>query len=95
MMKLSDVNAATALIIQGFIRANAEDGEEVALKKCLDAIQDECSDWAENLDDRTALAPEKINVEINGPRTPYNIRSAMKALASELTDLDGSVVNID
>ncbi len=51
-MKLSDVSAAVALIINGYLRANDAAGnpESHDLMECLGAIEQECKDWAENLE---------------------------------------------
>lgn len=89
-----------ALIIQGYLRANEHSpnvplDESVALEQCIRVIREECDDWAENFEDKDAVAPENINVDLNVPRTPYNLRSAMQALAEELTALDGTKVTIN
>lgn len=88
MMKLSDIRTATALIIQGALRA-AEDGtsgaKTIVLSETLSAIMAECEDWAENLDSANA----EINVFIAGPHTPYNIAAAIVGLQTELNDLVG------
>jgi len=88
-MKLSDVKAATALVIQGYLRSQGGGTypESWYLEECLGAIKAECDDWGEGLE---AVAPERIEVDLNVPRTPYNLRRAMQALADELKDLDGS-----
>lgn len=92
MMKISDVKSATALIIQGYLRANEHSEgvpklESSALIDCLTAIARECDDWAEGLE--SAIPSEAISVYFNGPRTPFNLRSAIEALKQELEDLDG------
>lgn len=47
MMKPSDISTAIALLIQGYLRANGDNHDN--LTQCLAAIESECSDWAENL----------------------------------------------
>lgn len=49
MMKLSDVSTATALVIQGYMRANGEDNL-ATLATVIQTIRQECDDWAENLE---------------------------------------------
>lgn len=50
MMKRSDISAATALLIQGYIYANQdEQGHVNALRDAIEAIEGECADWRENL----------------------------------------------
>ena len=55
MMKPKDASIATALLIQGYLRANNADNdaavEQLALRSVIDAIRAECDDWAENLRD--------------------------------------------
>lgn len=86
MMKIEDVKIATALIISGYIRTESDIDE--AIKTAVGAIQRECAEWLDET--RSAIDEAEIEVELNGPRTPYNIRSAMKALADELIGLDGA-----
>ena len=75
MMKAKDCAVATALIIQGFLRANADEGpdqnlsaaalESRNLSAAIKAIRLECRDWAENLaSGDAALAPDSISVEL-------------------------------
>lgn len=94
MMKISDVKTSIALLINGYLRANeGEEDSDKSLSDCLDAIELECRDWQENLDpqgDLNALNENEIEVNFGrADRTPYNIASAMKSLASELAALDG------
>lgn len=49
MMNPRDAAAATALIIQGYIHANATNDEKDTLREVLSAIVEECSDWGENV----------------------------------------------
>lgn len=103
-MKIKDVQSATALIIQGFLRANDE-GDSSASRQsqmlfdCLSGIRQEVGDWAENLPipvgkDGNALEPVDIEVglTIRGAevsRTPYNLVSAAVELLREAVDLNG------
>lgn len=85
--KRADVASAVGLIISGFLR-NPELNEDQALRDALGAIRQECDDWAENLE----LGPDEagsVNVQLNVPRTPYNIRTAIKELMREAVDLNG------
>lgn len=49
MMKPKDCATATALIIQGYLRANSENDESTNLRAVLVAIVNECDDWGENV----------------------------------------------
>lgn len=50
MMKAKDAKVATSLLIQGFLRSNADNGKEKKnLKDVISAIRQECDDWADNL----------------------------------------------
>lgn len=95
MMKARDISVATALLINGYQRANEENGN--ALAEALAGIRKECDDWAENLalDDKHALEPSEIgSIDIrvgqaDVSRTPYNLMSAAMCLVSECIDLNG------
>lgn len=100
MMKQADCALATALIIQGYMRANEEKGNQTDhLSDAVTAIRRECGDWAENLQatstlDLSAIEPEDAEVEIwakGAPvsRAPYSLVSAAIALLREAVDLVG------
>jgi hypothetical protein len=61
MMKSKDLSAATSLLIQGYLRANGEDGlrsadeKQMLLASAIQAIRQECSDWAENLEGAASI----------------------------------------
>lgn len=48
MMKPKDIATATALMLQGYMRANDEDGT-IELADAIRAIVQECLNWGENL----------------------------------------------
>lgn len=103
MMKTQDVRVATALVLQGYMRAN--DDTKDALAEGIAAIRQETDDWSENLeqpDDGSALEPHQLTTAVRevipmsivdgGPpikRTPYNLVSAAIALLGEAVDLSG------
>lgn len=96
MMKSRDCAVATALIINGYLRANDDILSPSPLVDALRAVRGECNDWAENLSSNdAALEPAAITVElleVNGgtvSRSPYNLLSAAVALAAEAVDLSG------
>lgn len=94
-MKLKDVGAATALIIQGYLRSNGEE----SLFDILSTIRQECFDWAENLTapagkDINALEPTDISIDLSirgaeVPRSPQNLVAAAMSLALEAVDVGG------
>lgn len=58
-MKAKDLKVATSLMIQGFLRANGAEGqtpeatsahEAHELAIAIQAIRQECTDWADNLE---------------------------------------------
>ena len=98
MMKMKDVQVATALIIQGYLRANDGEvgGEPKAMADVVSAIRQEVEDWAENIaiEPGVVVRPEDLSVEVfKGPapvsRSPHNLVAAILALAAEVVDLAG------
>ncbi|MDE2103589.1 MAG: hypothetical protein KGL39_40490 [Patescibacteria group bacterium] len=103
MMKKKDAAVATSLIIQGYLRANEDEG---CLPDVLASIQQEVSDWADNLGvdvDQTlnAVTARRLSVDLRAdvvrpvPRSPQNLATAVMALAQEMVDLSGPGALVD
>lgn len=93
MMKSKDCAVATALVIQGYLRANLDDVD--GLSEAIAAIRSECNDWAENLATHDQALSSEFSIELiekgGGPvaRSPENLINAAVALAAEAVDLFG------
>ena len=62
---------------------------DAQLRRLLSRLHAEIDDWAESVD-AVAMLPSDISVSINGPRTPYNVTSAIIDLIEELDTLVGT-----
>ncbi len=57
-MKTKDLAVATALLIQGYLRANEDNGhpESYNLEDAIGVITKECDDWSDNLGPPPSMA---------------------------------------